>query len=54
MHGMSDRISIGTGQTDQRRLSDQKLLTCYGSCGFGYAEDILHMHGIILKVLNCN
>ena len=38
MLGMSDRICIGSGQTDQRRLSDQKLLTCYGSCGFGYVD----------------
>ena len=31
---MSDRICIASGQTDQRRISAQSLLSCCGSCGF--------------------
>ena len=32
---MSDRVCIASGQTDQRRVSAQNLLTCCSSCGYG-------------------
>ena len=35
VEAMSDRICIASGQTDQRRVSAQNLLTCCYSCGFG-------------------
>ena len=35
VEAMSDRICISSGQTDQRRVSAQNLLTCCSSCGFG-------------------
>ena len=35
VEAMSDRICITSGQTDQRRVSAQNLLSCCSSCGFG-------------------
>jgi cathepsin B len=35
VEAMSDRICIKSGQTDQRRVSSQNLLTCCSACGFG-------------------
>ena len=35
VEAMSDRICIASGQTDQRRVSAQNLLSCCSSCGFG-------------------
>jgi cathepsin B len=35
VEAMSDRICILSGQTDQRRVSAQNLLTCCWYCGFG-------------------
>ena len=35
VEAMSDRICIRSGQTDQRRVSAQNMLTCCSSCGFG-------------------
>ena len=35
VEAMSDRVCIASGQTDQRRVSAQNLLTCCSSCGFG-------------------
>ena len=35
VEAMSDRLCIKSGQTDQRRVSAQNLLTCCSSCGFG-------------------
>jgi len=32
---MTDRICIASGQTDQRRISAQNLLTCCSTCGLG-------------------
>ena len=35
VEAMSDRVCIQSGQTDQRRVSAQNMLTCCSSCGFG-------------------
>ena len=35
VEAMSDRICIKSGQTDQRRVSSQNLVTCCYYCGFG-------------------
>ena len=35
VEAMSDRVCIASGQTDQRRVSAQNMLTCCSSCGFG-------------------
>jgi cathepsin B len=35
VEAMSDRVCIASGQTDQRRVSAQNLLTCCSTCGFG-------------------
>ena len=35
VEAMSDRICIKSGQTDQRRVSAQNLVTCCPFCGFG-------------------